>query len=82
MSYKLQRCQVKDRDIPYWRTARFEDVTNVIQYYPADMSRPIEPVKRIWYTYDIIVCAFGSQDSKIRAQEQQLSDRDVLFPTR
>ena len=32
ISYKLQRCQVKCKDNPHWRSARLEVVTHAIQF--------------------------------------------------
>ena len=49
ISYKLQRCQVKGKDNPYWRSARLEVVPTLFSFYIADMPRPTEPVKRICY---------------------------------
>ena len=49
ISYKLQRCKVKGKDSPHWRTARLSNVSNVIKIYLADLPRPTEPIKRICY---------------------------------
>ena len=36
---------VNGKDSPHWLTARLEDVTNIINFYLADMPQPTEPVK-------------------------------------
>ena len=76
-SYKLQRCQVKGKDSPYWRTAMLYDESNVIRFfYLADMPRPTDPVKQRCYADDITVWVSGVKIPELDRKKMSCFLRD------
>ena len=74
ISYKLQRCQVESKDIPYWRSARIFHIgvqqgsklsPTLFSLYIADMPWSTEPVRWICYADDITMWASGVKISEL-----------------
>ena len=65
IGYKLQRRQVEGKDNPYWRPQGLKLSPTLFSFYIADMPRPTEPVRRIFYADDIAVWASGVKISEL-----------------
>ena len=80
ISYKLQMRKSKARIVHTGVPQNLKLSNSLFSFYLADMPRPTEPLKRIYYADDIIVWASGVKIPELE-HKVNLFDGDVPFLT-